>query len=265
MRGSIRGQIDRILITPVIFILLFTGAVSSSFAIELKTAAQDSTPKYFLDEDDRMGGICVDIMQAIEVVDPEIKFAGYQRILPFKRLQMYLEEGRIDVFFGFRETAQRKEKYIFLNIPLYQIRYVAAVRIEDNVNINALNDVRALGSDGVILTVHGSAASRFLTGEGGLLVDDGAVNPTTLLKMLMGGRGRFAFYHDLGLRSAIRMETLEKKVRILPASFLTYSHYAAFSKNTDTTTIAKVKRAIEKLIHNGTLAEIHHKYDLRDY
>lgn len=245
-------------------ILIFYGMALPSFAIELKTAAQNSIPKYFIDEDDRMGGICVDIMQAIEVVEPEIKFTGYQEFLPFKRLQMYLEEGRIDVFFGFRETAERKENYIFLKVPLYQIHYVVAVREEDNVTINALNDLRALGQDGKILTVHGSAASRFLHGEDGLLVDDGARTPSKLLRMLMAQRGRFAFYHDLGLRGAIKKDVLEKKVKILPVSFLMYAHYAAFTKNTDMTTITKVQKAIEKLMHNGALTKIHKKYNLLD-
>ncbi len=245
-----------------IIILILTGISFPSFAIELKTAAQESAPKYFKLEDNTMGGICVDIMQAIESVESEIQFNGYQKFLPFKRLQKYLEDGRLDVFFGFKETVKRKEKYSFLDIPLYQINYVVAVRIDDKVKINSFDDVRSLGEKGRMLTVSGTAASIFLHKEGGLLIADGAESPTILLKMLMFERGRFAFYHDLGLQSIIKNETLEKKIKILPVSFLTYYHYAVFSKNTPRETIDKVRTALEKLKDNGELAKIHSKYNL---
>ncbi len=249
-------------LTLGIIILILTGIPFPSFAIELKTAAQNSAPKYFKLKDNKMGGICVDIMHAIESVEPEIQFNGYQEFLPFKRLQIYLEKGQLDVFLGFKESAKRKEKYSFLKIPLYQINYVVAVRIGDNGKINSFDDVRSLGEKGKMLTVFATEASRFLHREGGLLVDDGAISPTSLLKKLMAKRGRFAFYHDLGLRNAIKNENLEKKVKILPVSFLTYYHYAAFSKNTSIETINKVKIALGKLKDNGELAKIHGKYNL---
>ena len=243
-----------------IIILFVTGIALPSFATDLKTAAQESTPKYFKLEDNTMGGICVDIMQAIENVEPEIQFNGYQEFLPFIRLQKYLENGQLDVFFGFKQTSKRKEKYNFLDIPLYQLNYVVAVRIDDKVKINSFDDIRSLGEKGKIVTVFGTAASRFLHKEGGLLVEDGARSPTTLLKMLIAKRGRFAFYHDLGLQSAIKDGALEKKIKILPVSFLTYYHYAAFSKNTPVETVDKVRTALEKLKDNGELAKIHSKY-----
>ena len=78
--------------------------------------------------------------------------------------------------------------------------------------------------------------------------------------MLIAKRGRFAFYHDLGLQSAIKGGAFEKKIKILPVSFLTYYHYAAFSKNTPVETVDKVRTALEKLKDNGELAKIHSKY-----
>jgi len=247
-------------LTLGLIILIVIGRAFPLFAIELKTAAQESTPKYYQLEDNTMGGICVDIMQAIERVEPEIRFNGYQKFVPFIRIQKYLENGRLDVFFGFKETAKRKEKYSFLDIPLYQLNYVVAIRRDDKVKINSLNDVRLLGEEGRLLTVYGTAASRFLHNQGGLLVDDGAKSPTILLKKLMAERGRIAFYHDLGLRRIIENENLEKEIIILPVSFSTYYHYAAFSKNISMETMNKVRTALEKLKDNGWLASIYSKY-----
>ncbi len=246
-------------------VLLF--ALSMPFpvnAMELKTAAQESAPKYYTIERNKMAGICIDIMNAIESFDPEINFSGYEDFLPFKRLQMYLENGEIDVFFGFKKTTKREERYNFLDVPLYQVNYVIATLVDDNTNIHDFEDIRSLGSKGRILTVSGSAASRFLQRQGGLLIDDSARSPSTLLKKLAGGRGRLAFYHDLGLRTMIERENLEHKIKILPTSFSKYHHYAAFSKNIPPGTVSKVGRAIKGLINNGELARIKRKYKLKE-
>ncbi len=246
-----------------LIVLVFTWMSLPLFAIELKTAAQNSHPKYFMLEGNKMGGICVDIMQAIERVDPEIKFNGYGKFMPFKRLQKGLEEGKLDVFFGFKKTKARKAKYLFLDAPLYQVNYVLAVRKGDNAEINSFDDIRSLNSKRSILTVFGSAASDFLQSQGGMQVDDHANNTKNLLKMLINDRGRFAFYHDLGLSSAIKHGGYSSRIEILPASFLTYHHYAAFSSTTPKETINKVKQALEKLQINGEMARIISKYNLQ--
>ncbi len=74
-----------------------------------------------------------------------------------------------------------------------------------------------------------------------------------LLKMLKHKRGRFAFYHDLGLHHTINREGLDNEVKILPISFSTYSHYAAFSKSAPEEIIQKIK-------YSGELIKIHRKY-----
>ena len=247
-----------------LIVLVLSGISLPLLSIELKTAAQNSHPKYFILENNKMGGICVDIMQAIERVDPEIKFNGYQEFLPFKRLQISLEEGGLDVFFGFRKTEERKINYLFLDVPLYQINYVVAVRADDKVKINSFDDIRSLYNNGSMLTVFGTAASDFLKMQEGVLVDDGAKNTKNLLEMLVTKRGRFAFYHDIGLRSAIKYEGYSTRIKILPVSFLTYSHFAVFSSKVPSETIDKVRSAIKKLQSNGELVQIISKYNLQE-
>ena len=251
----------------IIILLLFIGIPFPLFADvrhALKTAAQQSFPKYYKINSHKMGGICVDIIQAIEKADSEIKFSGYQEFLPFKRLQAYLEKGQLDVFFGLKETEKRIGKFIFLDIPLYRLNYVVAVRIENKVRINALSDIRSLGDNAIILTVFGTAASRFLHEQGGLIVDSAAKTPLIALKKLMSDRGSFVFYHDLGLASLIKKEKLEKEIRILPVSFSSYYHYAAFSKNIPLETINRIRIALEHLNENGELARIRWNYGLME-
>jgi len=233
----------------------------SLHAVELKTAAQESAPKYFK-SDGNMQGLCVDTMKAIEEVDSNLKFTGYENFLPFKRLQLYLYKSQLDIFFGFKKTDKRKAKYTFIDTPLYTVQYMVAVRIDDDVNINSIDDIRALGSNGKILTTFGSATSRFLNKQGGLTVDDGAQTTSLLLKKLIGKRGRFAFYHNLGLTTVIRNDNLSDKVKILPVSFLTYDHYAAVSQTIPASTVNQINDALKKLSDNGELKKIHIKYNI---
>jgi len=195
---------------------LFIGQVDTPLAaaMEITTAAQDSPPKYYMAKNGEVAGICVDIIHAIEEVDPGLRFSGYGQFKPFKRLQMSLARGGIDIFFGFRKTPARKKKFIFVDIPLYTINYVVAARSDDAVEMRNVGDLRKLSAHGKVLTVFASAASGFLEKQNGLVFESGAKSPTALLKMLLVGRGRFAFYHDLGLRYIIGKEGLGEKIRI---------------------------------------------------
>ena len=235
----------------------------SSYAIDLKTAAQESAPKYTLGAGGNMEGLCIDIMQAITKVDPSITFNGQDKFLPFKRLQVELEKSKLDVFFGFKDNAKRLKQYNFLQLPLYQINYVVAVKIDDNVNITSLDDVLALGDKGKLLTVSSTGASKFLAKKEGLIVDDHAKSTKAMLKKLIAGQGRFAFYHDLGLQETVRSEGLEGKVKVLPVTFLTYYHYAAFSKSVSAEAVKQVETALNKVKSSGELTKIHTKYGLK--
>ena len=245
-----------------IFTLIFSLVQAPAAALELKTAAQQSAPKYFIRADNSVGGLCVEIMQAMEMVEPGLKFSGYDAYLPFKRLQYQLEKGELDVFFGLKKTEARASKFLFLERPLYQVNYVIAVRKDDSINIESLDDLRDLGFDGALATVNGTAASRFLKSHDGLLVRDGVSSPSRLLRILLSGHIRLVFYHDLGLRNIIRDQGLDEQIKILPVSFSTYHHYVAFNWNTPAATIDRVDSALRKISNNGRLGEIQRKYNL---
>jgi len=228
--------------------------------IELNTAAQDSAPKYFLDENKIISGLCIDIMKAIENVDKNIRFTGYNRFVPFKRIKKMLKNGEMDIFFGFVKNKSRLKDYIFLDEPLYKVNHVIAVLREDNVIINNFDDIRKLGNDGKILTTFGTSTGRFLEKQGGLKIDDSGKTILANLKMLIRKRGRFVYYHNLGLVTTIKKENLENKIIILPSSFREYSQYIVFSKNVSKEVIQNIKKALLKVKNNGTLDKIYLKY-----
>ena len=230
------------------------------FAIEFKTAAQESTPKYYKSKNGTIKGINIDIMKAIEKVDSQIKFVGTQKFIPFKRIKKYLSNGELDVFFGLKKTEEREENYIYLDTPLYEVSYVLANRVDDNYKITSFNDIFTLPKNEIILSVSGTGASKFLYSNCKVYLDDNAKNPTVLLKMLMKKRGRYAFYHDLGLLHIVKSNSLEDKIRILPTKYSTYSHYVAFSKKVPLVYIQRVRIALKKLEKNGTLKRIYETY-----
>jgi len=244
----------------ILFIIFLFLSSSNASPIIFKTAAQDSDPKYFLDEDDTMKGLCLDIMNAIESVDPEIKFQGQNVFLPFKRMSRMLKDGELDVFFGFVKNETREKDYVFIEPSLYKVNHIVAVLKEDMVEVNSFDDIRRLGKDGKVMTTFGTSTKRYLDKQGGLIIYDHGKTITANLKMLLRSRGRFVYYHNLGLITSIKKNKFEDKIKVLPTSFREYSQYVAFSKHISKEKILKIKTALETLKINGKLDSIFNKY-----
>lgn len=246
-----------------IFILISLTGASFSYGSELKTEYQNSYPKYYLtDNKDKkeVVGLCIDMIKAVEKKLPEIKIISNKGFIPFKRIQANLYNGKIDVFFGFAKNRNRLKKYIFIDIPLYEVNHVIAVRRDDNIKINTFDDIRKLMGDNRILTNFGTATENFLNKQGGLEVDSGGKDLTKNLIKLILKRGRFVYFHDIGLISTIKRDLKKTDIKILPTSFRKYHHYVAFSRKVPKKVIEKFVSAIKKLSNNGDLKRIQEKY-----
>jgi len=245
-----------------IIIVLCTGLLllnSNLFAFDIKTAAQDSGPKFKKNGDASITGISIDVMRAIEKLDPSIKFVGDQKFDPFRRIELMVETGELDVFFGFVKNKEREEKYVFIDPPIYTVADVLVVKKDDPIDIKKLEDIIPLGKDGVVLVSSGIAQGDQLK-KIGVTIDDGAKTPGLNLQKLMLNRGRFVMQAEISIENAIKEEKLEGKVRILPARFNDGGRYVAFSKKVPAETIAKIKVALEKMAKSGELRKIHAKY-----
>ncbi|MCJ8300350.1 MAG: transporter substrate-binding domain-containing protein [Pseudomonadales bacterium] len=241
--------------------LLFYSATSAGF--ELLTAAQPSTPKYISmlqNGNPVIAGLCIDIMRAIEKTEPRVKFRGDQQYLPFSRIHSMLDKGSLDVFFGLAKNSQRLKKFTYIDMPLYSVHHVVAVRADDDVDVTTFAQIKALGQQGMLLTVNNTATHRYLNMQGGLIVDASSQNVPENLRKLLAKRGRFVYNHHLGLIDSINRENYSKKIKILPTNFRSYQHYVAFSKSVSADKIAIIRRALQKLQQTGELAEILKKY-----
>lgn len=248
----------RIALTIIIINFIFAANIS---AVELKTAAQNSAPKYIADSNGTINsGLCIDIMKAISAVDNTIQFVGADQKLPFKRMAKMLESGDLDIFFGFVRNDSREAKYRFIEVPLYTVNHVVAVRKTDNITLTGFDDIRRLGKEGRIITMFGSSTARFLDKQGGLDVMPYGKSVEHLIKLLVFKRGRFAYYHNLGLIYTIKNQQLTDKVNVLPTSFYDYQHWAACSKQTPDATVRKLESALSRLTNDGTLQRIFNEY-----
>ncbi len=154
----------------------------------------------------------------------------------------------------------RLKKYIFVDTPLYEVNQIVVLRRTDTVEIHNLDDIRNLAPDNIILTNYGTATERQLKAQKELNVDSEGLNIAANLKKLLYGRGRFIYFHDIGLLGAIKRNGYEKEIRVLPIIFKTYHHYVAFAPGTPEEIITRVDQALQKLKASGELARIRARY-----
>lgn len=111
-----------------------------------------------------------------------------------------------------------------------------------------------------ILSSSGSSTASFLTKQAGIEVDDGARTIEQNLEKLIAGRGRFVYFHDLGLRFAIQQSFADSGLRILPTSFHSYRHYLAFSQEVPPDVVREVESALERIASSGALQKLREQY-----
>ena len=104
--------------------------ITQALALEVRTAAQDSQPK-FIKDGATITGLCVDIFKAIERTDPDLKFPVLNSFTPLPRTEVLLQEGTLDVICGLAGTKDRKEKFDVIDIPVYTTHLVFAARKDE--------------------------------------------------------------------------------------------------------------------------------------
>lgn len=249
--------------------------VSATFALacatpalavtELRTAAQLATePKYvMLNQGGKtvVGGLCIDIMHAIERAEPGLKFSVDTEWQPLVRLEASLVAGKIDAVCGLLHTKEYEAKFIFVEQPLFPVKYYLAVRVDDNVQINNWDDVRKLGDQGVILAISGFGVVKKLQRMGGLKIDSSGKDSKTNIQKLLAERGRFFYHRSPGIKAEIRNSGNADKVKLLPTVMDHEQFYMVLSKTTPAAVAEKMRKAIVQLENSGELKKLLDKWD----
>lgn len=250
----------------------FAGAVFAAslaaaplHAAEIRTAAQEATtPKFtplYPDRKTPIGGLCVDIMRAIERIDPDLAFVGDQTWQPLVRVEAGVAHGQLDAACGFLRTREREAKFTYIDPPLYSMNYFLAVRADDTVQVGNWDDVRQLGDQGTVLVAHGFGIIRQLEKMGGLKIDSGGRDAESNLAKLVAGRGRFFIHRSPGIQHEITRAGMQGKVRVLPAAMHTENFYMVVSKKLPVATCEKIRNAIIRLNANGEIARLLSQWD----
>jgi len=228
----------------------------------LRTAAQEGTePKFIAAGKDRIVGLCVDIMRAIEQHDPGLRFVGDQQWKPLIRAYSELGSGQEDVQCAVQRNAEREQRFRFIGPQLYTIEYHFLARANDNVTIRNWDDVRALGADGVVLINRGFAAGDILAALGGIEVDASSTNPQLNLQKLIAGRGRLYFHRGPGLQKLLERTGTADKVKVLPQVMYSAKLYFATSRQLDVRIGDRLENALFHLEKKGVLEQLMRKWD----
>lgn len=246
-------------VIKIIFIFFTVSFILEAQLTVLRTAAQDSKPKYFKREgQDYITGICVDILRAIESVDKELAFVGDQEFMPFKRIEFELEKGNLDCFAGFIKNLDREKKFTYVYIPIYMTPNILVSRASDEIEINNLEEIKDL-EDNLIIMSTGVAQGKALKAEG-YNIDDRGRNMNANIKKLLAGRGRFIYQSEVEILSAAKEEKAYEFIKTQPIETIKNGRYIAFSKDVPSDIIKRVEEALKKLKKEGILDEIYRKY-----
>lgn len=230
----------------------------------IHTAAQiSSEPKFIAvtaNGKPAVGGICVDIMRAIERVEPGLRFVGDQSWQPRTRIQAGLKSGVIDAACGLLRVDERDAIFNFVDTPLFAVQYRLVVRADDKVQVANWEDIARLGDDGVILVTQGFGIIDILDKVGGLTIDASASTAESNLRKLVAGRGRFYCHRSPGVMSEIRQAGLQDQVKLLPAIMQTENFYMALSTKMAPDDVKKLSAAVALLQRRGELAAMFDRY-----
>jgi polar amino acid transport system substrate-binding protein len=242
--------------------LALLGAHAWAAPVVLKVVAQEGTePKFIPAGIGRVVGICVDLYRAIERIDPGLIFIGDQQWLPLIRALSELASHQHDALCAVQRTDERARQYVFLDPPLFQLRYQLIARNDDPAVINNWDDVRKLGPKAVVLTNRGYTTPEMLERIGGLQIDPSASSPAINLQKLIAGRGRFFLHRAPGMVGFVERAGAAHKVKILPTVMATTEVYMAMGTHVDPAVRLRVQHAVEQLEKNGELARMLKKWE----
>jgi hypothetical protein len=228
----------------------------------LRVAAQEGTePKFMAGPQGGIVGLCIDIMHAIERIDPGLRFEGHQHWMPLVRVYHEASVGQQDAVCAMQRMPEREPHYRFVEPPLFNINYMLIARADDSALINNWDDVRKLGPQAVVLANRGFASNQVLEQLGGIQVDASAASTAMNLQKLMAGRGRFFLHRTPGLYGLLERDGVLGKVRILPTVMLKAPLYMALSRQVSAAVAERVRAALEQMARSGELDQLLKKWD----
>ena len=251
--------------TMRIAVCMLALAMQGAFATDIRTAAQQGGfPKYVEMKGGAtpvIGGLCVDIMRAIERAEPGLRFVGDQEWRPSLRVDTALADGQIDAACGMLRTPKREKLFHYIEAPLFPVTYYLAVRADDTVKVRNWDDVRKLGANGIVLSNHGfEGVLAHMQAQGGIQVDSGGHDSRANLTKLIAGRARFFIHRSPGIEAEIARPGFEGKVKMLPTPMYSENFYMMVPKTMAPELRRKMTAAVSRITASGELGRLLKKW-----
>ncbi|GAB3260813.1 substrate-binding periplasmic protein [Chitinimonas naiadis] len=225
--------------------------------LTLRTAAQEgSSPKFVVLADKQIGGICIELLQALSKVDAGLRFSGEQQLYPLPRIERMLETGDLDMACGLALNPSRANKFQVVQPPAYEASYGFAVRRGDTAKPANWDEVAQLTGDNTVLLVAGSGVIENLKRRSDIRLDTTAMAPQQNLAKLVNRRGRLFYYRLQGLKREIELAQLGEQLEVLPYVVDQYRFHLMLSRQQPPSAANRLRAGLLQLQASGELAQI---------
>ncbi|MEO7494066.1 MAG: transporter substrate-binding domain-containing protein [Massilia sp.] len=219
-------------------------------------AQETITPRWIFDGP-RPQGVCPDILEALENIEPRLRFSGYNSGRSLPAIEAALETGKAGAACALLDSPRRRDVGRIVGPPLYTVRHRLAALASDTAEINSMDDLARLKP--LINTARGSAYIVEFK-QRGIPVDDDTGDNRVNLRKILAGHGRYTYMNELTLQRYIRSEHLEKKIKMLPVVLREDPVYFFVSRKNDPQLIDMLDAALHRLKASGELARIYERW-----
>lgn len=227
--------------------------------LTLRTVQQASSIyKYDPEGGPQRPGICMDVLHAVERVDPGLRFTGLEQVMPLRRVERMLGEGQVDAFFCLLRSPERERQWRYLPIPLYNVRHVIAQRLDDLRPVDSLADLATMSQIKPVLVTRGTVLARKLDIAGVNLSE--VSSEREALQMLTLGRTDAIYGQDVNLVRHIRDARLGDRVRIGRTVFQEEAQYLVVRSDLPQPIVDRLTEALRRLERDGVLRLLSEKY-----
>ncbi|BCS88237.1 substrate-binding periplasmic protein [Pseudodesulfovibrio sediminis] len=238
----------------ILIIILLFGVVGGAKAQNL-TIFVDTWPPYNFEEDDKIVGICTELIEAsLQKANVQYKLVVY----PFKRALITVQKTPNTMFFTVARIPQREDMFAWIG-PLHS-RKVSLFKLKDRTDIqfNDIEDIKKYRT-GVLL---GGSVETLLIAKGFHKGNYHSIHKSSqLLKMLLEKRLDLIPGDPLDL--AYQIKSLGHKYSELEIVYLLSEeggYYMVANKDTSDEIIVKIQKALELILATGTKDRILQKY-----
>jgi ABC-type amino acid transport substrate-binding protein len=227
--------------------------------LSLRTVQQSgATVKYDPGGGPARPGLCLEILRAVERVDPGLRFVGLEQQVPLRRVERLLAEGLMDSFFCLLRTPEREKQWRYVPVPLYTIRHVVLQRADDPRPLTSLAELAAASQRKPVLVSRGSVLAHRLAAADVAVAEVGSEREA--MQMLALGRADIVYGQDINLQRHLAEARLGDKLKLGRTVFHEEAQYLTVRADLPAAQEERLAQALRRLERDGTLRQLAEKY-----